>query len=154
MDFAQKPDCAELKLTQTGVPKSDYDRTKEGWKNYYWRSINMTFGFGARLFWCRQGLHWCNDAIPWLYRLDYLMNCDFFYYFCEWAIFCLLKSIHYLRRAWPYNLLHSEGVCWFLIQSVCEWFIAGDMIHYDRLLIKFDMTDLVEQNYYSGWVMQ
>ncbi|XP_072031729.1 activator of 90 kDa heat shock protein ATPase homolog 1-like [Amphiura filiformis] len=50
MDFTQKPDCTELKLTQTGVPKSDYERTKEGWKNYYWRGINMTFGFGARLF--------------------------------------------------------------------------------------------------------
>lgn len=50
LEFRQKDDCTELRLTQTGIPSREYDKTKEGWKNHYWRSIKQTFGFGAMLF--------------------------------------------------------------------------------------------------------
>lgn len=39
----------KLKLTQTGVPSSDLERTRQNWHNYYWQSIKMTFGFGTFL---------------------------------------------------------------------------------------------------------
>ena len=50
IDLTDKGDCTELVLTQTGVPQDDFDRTREGWKRYYWEAIKQTFGFGARLF--------------------------------------------------------------------------------------------------------
>lgn len=39
----------KLKLTQTGVPTADLERTRQNWHNYYWHSIKMTFGFGSFL---------------------------------------------------------------------------------------------------------
>uniref|UniRef100_A0A3B3ZVF9 Activator of 90 kDa heat shock protein ATPase homolog 1 n=1 Tax=Periophthalmus magnuspinnatus TaxID=409849 RepID=A0A3B3ZVF9_9GOBI len=33
-----------------GVPENEEERTKDGWKRYYFESIKMTFGFGARLY--------------------------------------------------------------------------------------------------------
>lgn len=48
--FLQKNDCTAVTLTQTGIPANDYERTMQGWKNYYWESIKNTFGFGAMLF--------------------------------------------------------------------------------------------------------
>jgi activator of HSP90 ATPase len=50
IDLTQKDDGTELRLTQTGVPTSEYDRTKEGWQNYYWKSIKQTFGYGAFIY--------------------------------------------------------------------------------------------------------
>ncbi|KAJ7390774.1 AHA1, activator of heat shock 90kDa protein ATPase [Desmophyllum pertusum] len=32
----QKDDRTELTLTQTGIPEEDFERTKEGWKQFYW----------------------------------------------------------------------------------------------------------------------
>lgn len=49
ISFTQKDDCTEISLKQTGIPASDYDRTREGWHTYYWESIKRTFGFGATL---------------------------------------------------------------------------------------------------------
>lgn len=46
----QEPDGAKLALAQLGVPESDYDRTKEGWRRHILESIKSTFGYGARLF--------------------------------------------------------------------------------------------------------
>jgi activator of HSP90 ATPase len=43
-------DCTELRLTQTGIPVYEYERTKEGWQNHYWRSIKATFGYGSFLY--------------------------------------------------------------------------------------------------------
>lgn len=40
-------DHTEVLLTQTGVPKSEMDVTKENWDRYYWDSIKRVFGFGA-----------------------------------------------------------------------------------------------------------
>uniref|UniRef100_A0A8C5QL24 Activator of 90 kDa heat shock protein ATPase homolog 1 n=1 Tax=Leptobrachium leishanense TaxID=445787 RepID=A0A8C5QL24_9ANUR len=39
----------ELVMEARGVPKSEEDRTKEGWKRYYFDGIKQTFGFGALL---------------------------------------------------------------------------------------------------------
>ncbi|XP_023209383.1 activator of 90 kDa heat shock protein ATPase homolog 1-like [Centruroides sculpturatus] len=49
IEIDQKDDCTEVRLTQTGIPKNDLDRTKEGWKNYYWQNMKRAFGFGAIL---------------------------------------------------------------------------------------------------------
>ncbi|KAG7167827.1 Activator of 90 kDa heat shock protein ATPase 1-like [Homarus americanus] len=49
IDIEQKEDCTELRLSQSGIPYNEVDRTKEGWRNYYWESIKRTFGFGAIL---------------------------------------------------------------------------------------------------------
>ncbi|XP_069177660.1 activator of 90 kDa heat shock protein ATPase homolog 1 isoform X1 [Procambarus clarkii] len=49
MDIVQRNDCTELQLSQTGVPSNEVEKTKEGWRNYYWESIKRTFGFGAIL---------------------------------------------------------------------------------------------------------
>lgn len=46
----EKEDCTELSLTQTGVPESDHERTRQGWRDHYWEAIKQTFGFGVRLF--------------------------------------------------------------------------------------------------------
>uniref|UniRef100_A0A674CN75 Activator of 90 kDa heat shock protein ATPase homolog 1 n=1 Tax=Salmo trutta TaxID=8032 RepID=A0A674CN75_SALTR len=40
----------ELKLECKDVPTGEEDRTKEGWKRYYFEAIKQTFGFGARLY--------------------------------------------------------------------------------------------------------
>jgi len=45
----QESDCTKLVLSQTEVPDSDAERTKEGWKRYIFEGIKSTFGFGARL---------------------------------------------------------------------------------------------------------
>lgn len=50
LELRQKDDCTELVLTQTGIPIGDYEKTREGWKNHYWRSIKQTFGYGAMFF--------------------------------------------------------------------------------------------------------
>ncbi|XP_061599782.1 activator of 90 kDa heat shock protein ATPase homolog 1a [Cololabis saira] len=40
----------ELKVECRGVPDSEEEQTKEGWKRYYFEAIKQTFGYGARLF--------------------------------------------------------------------------------------------------------
>lgn len=49
LEIDQKEDCTEIKLTQTSVPASEVEKTREGWNNFYWESIKRTFGFGAIL---------------------------------------------------------------------------------------------------------
>jgi len=50
LSLQQREDCTILKLTQTGIPVTEYERTREGWKNYYWRYMKQRLGFGACLF--------------------------------------------------------------------------------------------------------
>ena len=50
IDLDQKDDRTELKFSQTGIPTSDFERTKQGWKQYYWSSIKQTFGIGLKYF--------------------------------------------------------------------------------------------------------
>nr|XP_033326795.1 activator of 90 kDa heat shock protein ATPase homolog 1 [Megalopta genalis] len=44
--ISEKNDHTEVNLTQTGVPSSEEDSTKENWERYYWDAIKRTFGFG------------------------------------------------------------------------------------------------------------
>ncbi len=48
--FQQNDDGTQLILKQTGVPESDHERTKDGWKRYIFEPIKHTFGYGAALF--------------------------------------------------------------------------------------------------------
>ncbi|XP_015918936.1 activator of 90 kDa heat shock protein ATPase homolog 1 [Parasteatoda tepidariorum] len=50
IDINQKLDCTEVIVTQVGVPKTELDNTREGWKRFYWESMKRTLGFGALLF--------------------------------------------------------------------------------------------------------
>jgi activator of HSP90 ATPase len=38
-----------MTLEQTGVPENEVEKTKAGWKNYYWNPIKFTFGFGVEI---------------------------------------------------------------------------------------------------------
>jgi len=38
-----------VKLTQSGVPESDYDRTRIGWEEHFWRRIKGVFGWDYKL---------------------------------------------------------------------------------------------------------
>lgn len=49
-DFEEKEGVTELLLTQTGVPESEFERTKEGWIINYWNRIKQTFGYGTNIF--------------------------------------------------------------------------------------------------------
>jgi activator of HSP90 ATPase len=50
MTLTQRDDGTLLSLAQTGIPVTEYEKTSEGWKNFYWRSIKQTFGYGACFF--------------------------------------------------------------------------------------------------------
>ncbi|KAK3730158.1 hypothetical protein QZH41_016935, partial [Actinostola sp. cb2023] len=48
--LTQEDDRTVLKLTQSGIPESKYEETKQGWKCYYWEAIKRTFSCGFRYF--------------------------------------------------------------------------------------------------------
>ncbi|RWS21956.1 activator of 90 kDa heat shock protein ATPase 1-like protein [Leptotrombidium deliense] len=50
ISLEEKDDHTLMNIKQTGIPATDYDRTENGWKNFYIESIKRTFGFGAMLF--------------------------------------------------------------------------------------------------------
>jgi len=43
-------DETELSLDCKGVPSGEEERTREGWKRYYFMAIKQTFGYGASLY--------------------------------------------------------------------------------------------------------
>ncbi|XP_053553340.1 activator of 90 kDa heat shock protein ATPase homolog 1 [Bombina bombina] len=47
LTFTDKGGETELRLEARGVPQSEEERTKEGWKRYYFEGIKQTFGYGA-----------------------------------------------------------------------------------------------------------
>jgi len=49
IELTQQNDGTTLKLAQKEVPVNELEKTREGWKNYYWRAIKQTFGYGAML---------------------------------------------------------------------------------------------------------
>lgn len=49
MEMVQKEDCTDLSLVQTGIPSSDHERIKDGWKRLIFEPIKSTFGYGARI---------------------------------------------------------------------------------------------------------
>lgn len=46
IEFDEKGDHTEVKITQSGVPESEKDATLKNWRGYYINSIKQTFGFG------------------------------------------------------------------------------------------------------------
>uniref|UniRef100_A0A8C7X2Y2 Activator of 90 kDa heat shock protein ATPase homolog 1 n=1 Tax=Oryzias sinensis TaxID=183150 RepID=A0A8C7X2Y2_9TELE len=50
LTFVDRSSETELKVECRGVPNSEEEQTKEGWRRYYFEAIKQTFGFGARLF--------------------------------------------------------------------------------------------------------
>lgn len=46
MDIDQQEDHTVVRISQTGIPKSDVDGTRENWGRYYWDAIKRTFGWG------------------------------------------------------------------------------------------------------------
>jgi activator of HSP90 ATPase len=49
LEFTEKADCSNLKLTQSDIPANFVENTEEGWRNFYWNAIRQTFGYGSRL---------------------------------------------------------------------------------------------------------
>uniref|UniRef100_A0A8C2XE39 Activator of 90 kDa heat shock protein ATPase homolog 1 n=1 Tax=Cyclopterus lumpus TaxID=8103 RepID=A0A8C2XE39_CYCLU len=50
MSFWDRSSETELKVECRGVPEDEEERTKEGWRRYYFEAIRQTFGYGARLY--------------------------------------------------------------------------------------------------------
>ncbi|XP_028995655.1 activator of 90 kDa heat shock protein ATPase homolog 1b isoform X2 [Betta splendens] len=50
LNFLDRSSETELEVACRGVPNSEEEQTKEGWKRYYFEAIKQTFGYGARLF--------------------------------------------------------------------------------------------------------
>ena len=50
LDIHEGDNGTSLKIMQSEIPEAEFERTKQGWVNYYWDAIRQTFGFGARLF--------------------------------------------------------------------------------------------------------
>eukprot|EP00128_Syssomonas_multiformis_P009291 Colp12_sorted_trinity150504_noHs@9202 len=46
LSFSASDDGAVVKMVQTGVPSSEKDVTRQGWENYFWKPIQLTFGYG------------------------------------------------------------------------------------------------------------
>lgn len=42
-------DKCTVKLTQVGVPEADYDRTRYGWEEHFWRRIKAVFGWSYKV---------------------------------------------------------------------------------------------------------
>ncbi|XP_046337299.2 activator of 90 kDa heat shock protein ATPase homolog 1-like [Haliotis rufescens] len=50
IELEEQDSTTVLRLTQQGVPDSEYDNTLQGWKTHYWQRMNQVFGFSANLF--------------------------------------------------------------------------------------------------------
>ncbi|XP_011179534.2 activator of 90 kDa heat shock protein ATPase homolog 1 [Zeugodacus cucurbitae] len=49
IDLDETKSNTQLKLTQTGIPASEYDAMPTNWHRYYWESMKQTFGFGLSI---------------------------------------------------------------------------------------------------------
>jgi len=50
ISFTEKGDHTKINISQTGIPESDFERTENGWRQFYLHSIKQTFGFGSMLY--------------------------------------------------------------------------------------------------------
>lgn len=48
--FEEQEDHTNVTVSQTGIPANDFERTENGWRQFYFRSIKQTFGYGALLY--------------------------------------------------------------------------------------------------------
>lgn len=49
LTFEPSSDSTVLTLTQTDVPASDYERTRDGWEVFFWRRIKSLFGWEYKI---------------------------------------------------------------------------------------------------------
>lgn len=49
LSFEEQVGKTQITLKQTGVPSSDYDRTKSGWEQFFWLRIRGLFGWSYKL---------------------------------------------------------------------------------------------------------
>ncbi|XP_059163684.1 activator of 90 kDa heat shock protein ATPase homolog 1-like [Physella acuta] len=50
IELIDKEGTTTLNLKQTGIPETEIDKTREGWKENYWNRMRQIFGFGSRIF--------------------------------------------------------------------------------------------------------
>src|SRR5690606_21637540 len=48
--IVEQADDTLVVMDQTGIPISDFERTENGWRRFYFDSMKRTFGFGSSLF--------------------------------------------------------------------------------------------------------
>jgi len=49
IEFHDQGSSTKLVLSQTGVPSSDYDRTRGGWEEYFWSRIKAICGWNYKI---------------------------------------------------------------------------------------------------------
>lgn len=49
LSLSDKGGETEVQMEARGVPQSEEQHTKDGWKRYYFDGIKQTFGYGAML---------------------------------------------------------------------------------------------------------
>eukprot|EP01126_Amoeba_proteus_P037693 TRINITY_DN38_c0_g1_i11.p1 TRINITY_DN38_c0_g1~~TRINITY_DN38_c0_g1_i11.p1 ORF type:complete len:252 (-),score=34.10 TRINITY_DN38_c0_g1_i11:183-938(-) len=49
MEFLDQGGRTQITLLQTGIPSQDFDRTKSGWEEFFWRRIKGLFGWHYKL---------------------------------------------------------------------------------------------------------
>ncbi|CAB3370998.1 Hypothetical predicted protein [Cloeon dipterum] len=49
LTFDEEPEGTTIILKHSGIPSSELEATKQGWDQYYWNPIKVTFGFGSFL---------------------------------------------------------------------------------------------------------
>lgn len=72
LNFLDRNSETELKVECRGVPNSEEEQTKEGWKRYYFEAIKQTFGYGARLFWRRCAAVLFSFLLLWFFFKNFL----------------------------------------------------------------------------------
>lgn len=50
LTLQEKEDHTLLLVKQTGIPESDFERTRNGWQQIYFKGIKQAFGFGSSLY--------------------------------------------------------------------------------------------------------
>ncbi|KAL4238592.1 AHA1 [Mactra antiquata] len=50
LEFEDEEGNTVLKLTQSGIPSQEFEKTVEGWRVNYWERIKQIFGYGSRIF--------------------------------------------------------------------------------------------------------
>lgn len=49
LEITEKNSKSLVKLTQTGIPETDFDRTRLGWEEHFWRRIKGVFGWNYKV---------------------------------------------------------------------------------------------------------
>jgi len=49
LEFKSHTNGVKLVLTQSGIPASDFDRTRSGWESHFWQRLRATFGLNYKI---------------------------------------------------------------------------------------------------------